>query len=76
MPSEIAHVAEVAKRLGSTNRQRWAAPLETFDRFFDVLLTFKEATNIVNTGTALIAMAEIAEAWLSEHNATEHDQEN
>jgi len=40
----------------------------------DRLLDYKEAANIVNTGTALLAMAEIMEAWLAEHNAGERDE--
>lgn len=73
MPSEIDHIEDVAKRLGAKTRRRWLAQVETFDRFFDALLSFKEAANIVNTGTALLAMTEIVETWLAEQQKVEHD---
>lgn len=75
MPSEIDRLEETAKRLGAKTKRRWAAQVEAFDRFFDALLSFKEASNIVNTGTAILAMTEIIEAWLAEHNESEHGNE-
>lgn len=74
IPSEIDHIEDVMRRLGHKTRRRWAAQVEAFDRFFDALLSFKEATNIVNTGTAILAMTEIIEAWLLEHQEDERDE--
>lgn len=71
LPSEIERIKDLLDRLGAASRPRLAARLEDFDRFFDALLSYKEAAGIVNTGTALLAMTEIIEAWLAEHNASE-----
>lgn len=72
MASEIDRIKDVLKQLGSVNKPRLAARYEDFDRFFETLLDFKEAANMVNTGTAIMAMIEIVEAWIAEHNAVEH----
>lgn len=74
MASEIDRIKDVLKQLGSVNKTRFAARYEEFDRFFEALLSFKEAANIVNTGTAIMAMIEIVETWIAEHNAVEHNE--
>lgn len=56
-------------------KTRFAARVEDFERFLDALLDFKVASNIVNTGTAIMAMIEIIEGWL-EHNEDEHEQKD
>lgn len=75
MPSEIDRLEDVMKRLGAANKTRFAARVEDFERFLDALLDFKVASNIVNTGTAIMAMIEIIEGWL-EHNEDEHEQKD
>ena len=73
LPSEIDRMQDTLGRLGKTSRRRFAARLEDFDRFFEALLGFKEAAEIVNTGTAMLAMIGIIEQWLDEHNGDEHE---
>ena len=74
MASEIDRIKDVLKRLGSINKARFAARYDEFDRFFEALLEFKEAANVVNTGTAIMAMIEIVETWITEHNVTEQNE--
>jgi hypothetical protein len=73
LPCEISQIESTVKRLGAKTRKRLAARVEEFDRFFEALLDFKEAANIVNTATAFMAMVEIVEEWLAEHNENEHE---
>lgn len=69
LSTEIDHIEETLKRLGTAQRRRFAADLQTFDRFFEALLDFKEASGIINTGTALMAMTEIVEEWLKDNES-------
>jgi hypothetical protein len=71
LSSEIATMADVLKRLGDAKRPRFAARFEEWERFWDVLLTFKEAEGIKNTATALLAMIEIVERHLTD-KGTDH----
>lgn len=71
---EIERIKEVVGKLGNANKARLAARFDEFDRFFTMLLDFKEAAGIVNTGTALLALVEIGEAWISEHNDGERNE--
>jgi len=64
-PSEIERLEGVIKRLAAHKRQRYAAPLEQFDRFIDRMMDFKEATGIYNSATAVLAMLDIVEEWLA-----------
>ena len=77
MPHELERLDETAKLLAGFAKKHkvhhWLAPVEEFDRFFGTLLDFKEAANIVNTGTAILAMTDIVEAWIAEHHEAEHD---
>ena len=63
LPSEIDRLGDVLKRLGGSTHPRFAAPLDHWDAFFEALLTFKEAAGILNTGAALLAMADIVMEW-------------
>lgn len=76
LPHEREHMDEIARLLTDRAKKarvhHWLAPVEVFDRFFDALLTFKESANIVNTGTAMLAIIDIVEAWLVEHHEAEH----
>lgn len=75
---EIDRIEETVKRLGKVTKRRFAARYQDFDRFFELLLDFKEAERILNTATALMAMIKIVEQWLAEkteHNGTEHEPE-
>lgn len=78
LPHEREHMDEIARLLTDRAKKarvhHWLAPVEVFDRFFDALLTFKESANIVNTGTAILAMLDIVETWLAEHHEAEHDE--
>lgn len=78
LPHERERMEETARLLANFAKRKkvhyWLAPLETFDRFFDALLDFKEAANIVNTGTAILAMMDIVEAWLAEHHSAERSE--
>lgn len=65
--AEIAQIEETLKRLAGLKRRRWVADAQDFDRFFDTLLTFKEAANVFNTSTAIKAMTEIAQEWIAAH---------
>lgn len=69
-PSEIERLEEVLEKLKIRRKKRYAAQLEQFDRFIDRLMDFKEATDIYNSGTAMLAILDIVEEWLSNH----HDQ--
>jgi hypothetical protein len=75
LPSDIERITDVVQRLSVTDKARLAARFEDFDRFFDALLDFKEAAGILNTATAFLAMIDVIEAWLAEHNAAERDHE-
>ena len=78
LPHERERMEETARLLADCAKRKkvrhWLAPLEEFDRFFDGLLDFKETANIVNTGTAILAMLDIVETWLAEHHEAEHDE--
>ena len=73
LPAEIERITEIVKRLGTSKHPRCLVPLEQFDRFFETLLTFKESANILNSGTALLAMCDIVEEWI-EHHDSEHTE--
>jgi len=66
MPTEIARIGLLIERLDAEHKHRFAARVDDFDRFFDLLLSYKEAHNIVNSATALLAMCEIVEAHLAQ----------
>lgn len=72
--SEIDKIEAVLKRLGSVTKHRFVTRVEDFDKFFEVLLDFKEAAGIISTSTAFLAMIEIANEWL-ERNALEREDE-
>lgn len=63
LPDEADRLETVIKQLAK--HRRFAGRLEDFDQFFDTLLTFKEASGIVNSATAFVAIIEILEAWLA-----------
>ena len=67
LPAEIERITEIVKRLGAAKHPRLLAPLEQFDRFFETLLSYKDAANILNSGTALLAMCDIVDDWLMTH---------
>lgn len=73
LPSEIETLKDVLKRLGkaTTPKTMLAARYEDFDRFFNALLDFKGAAEIVNSATAILAMTEIVEEWLAAHKQAE-----
>lgn len=66
-PSEIERLEEVFEKLKAHRKKRYAAQLEQFDRFIDRLMDFKEATDIYNSGTAMLAVLDIVEEWLANH---------
>jgi len=66
---EIDRIKDTLAVLGASTRPRLAARFEDFDRFFEMLLTYKEAAGILNTGTALLALTELAEQWIEQHKA-------
>lgn len=69
--SELTRIDEVVKQMGSLTAHKYVGRVDDFDRFFDVLLAFKEQTNTYNTSTAFLMMIEICAEWL-EQNAKEH----
>lgn len=71
---EIERIKEVLERLGNAAKPRLAARYEDFDRFFETLLSYKEASGIVNTATAVGAMMDIVEAWMAEHADAERNE--
>lgn len=71
---EIERIEATLKRLGSVSKKRMAASYADFDRFFETLLTFKEASGIVNSATAIMAMIEIVEQWIIEHHEGEREK--
>lgn len=66
LPAEIDRIEEIVKKVGSTDKRRFAGRLEDFDHFFDTLLDFKEAAGIVNTATAFMAIIDIVEVWIKD----------
>lgn len=60
---EMERAQEIMKALKG-RKNLWLADCEDFDRFFDLLLDFKDKANIVNTSTAIKAMLEIVGEWL------------
>lgn len=64
LPCEIGRIKGVIERLGKSQKERLAARIEDFDRFFEVLLTYKESSHIINTATAFLSIIEIVEEWL------------
>lgn len=75
LPTETERIKEVLGCLGGSTHPRCAAPIETFDRFFDTLLAYKEASGLHNISTALLAMLDIVEAWIDEHQTTEQGED-
>lgn len=75
LPAERARITEIVARLGASKHPRLLAPLDLFDRFFAMLLTFKEVTQILNSGTALLAMCDIVDEWLLHHRSDPHADE-
>jgi hypothetical protein len=69
MGSEIARVDTVLAKLDADQKNRYASKVEDFDRFFAVLLKYKEAAGIINSSTALLAICDIVETWLEEQAA-------
>lgn len=65
MPAEIEQMQEVVERLASFKGHCWAGALDDFDRFFEALLDFKEAANVLNTATAFRMLIEIAGQWIA-----------
>lgn len=75
---EIEHVKEAIKRIGSSRYAMLLGDMSVFDRFFDVLIRFKEKEEILNTATAFLAMTDMVEKWLGdiEHNEVENEPQN
>lgn len=71
--SEIDRIETVLEQLGAVTKRRFAARVEDFDTFFEMLLDFKEASGIMSTSTAFLAMIEIVTEWL-ERNVVEHGE--
>jgi len=67
-PAEIERAKDVLSRIGHARKHRFLADVQVFDRFFDALLDFKEARGILNTATAILALLELAEQWLEQHD--------
>jgi len=63
--SEIGRIKEVMQALGASKHTCLMGRFEDFDRFFDVLLKFKESEEVLNTATAFSRMIDIVEEWLS-----------
>lgn len=72
---EIDHIKQVMKALGSSSHPCLVARYADFDRFFDVLLQFKESQEILNTATAFVRMTDIVAEWLGKHNGDEHESQ-
>lgn len=66
-PSEIEQVDAALEQIKARRRQRYAVQVEQFDRFIDRLMDFKEAAGIYNSATAMLAILDIVEEWLEEH---------
>lgn len=70
LPAEIERLQDILKRLGTKAKKRqWVSRYDDFDRFFNVLLDYKEAANVVNTATALVLLCDLAEEWLAAQQA-------
>lgn len=65
---EAERLTKLVKKIGGPGRRRFAANVADFDRFFDMLLRFKEATGIINSSTAILLMLEVVEEWLAKHD--------
>lgn len=74
LSSEIDRIETTLEQLGAVTKRRFAARVEDFDKFFETLLDFKEASGIVSTSTAFLAMIEIVIEWI-EHNGGEQADE-
>lgn len=72
--SEMERVEETVKAMGSAATPKILARVEDFDRFFELLLQFKETQNVLNSATALLMMMDVVEAWLHEHKEGERGQ--
>jgi hypothetical protein len=66
LPPEIARVKDVIERIGTATRTRFAARIEDYERFFNALLDFKEAKQIMNSATAVLAICDLVEEYLAE----------
>lgn len=64
MDYEVTRINAVIELLGKVHGVRHAAPREEWERFFEMLLTFKEAAGIINSATALLRMVEVIEEYL------------
>jgi len=65
-PSELERVEEVLEQIKQRKGQRYAAQVEQFDRFIDRLMDFKEAAEIYNSATAILAILDMVEDWLEQ----------
>ena len=72
IPPEIGLIEEVVERLGESARSRFVNDLGIWDKFWDRLLDFKEAANVLNTSSAFMLLIDIADEWM-EHNKLEHE---
>lgn len=70
IPSEAARFEEILKRLQPLAKKRLLADVSSFDMFFDALLNLKQATGIINTATAFMFLAELAEKYIAEQEST------
>lgn len=67
--SEIEYIEEIVKHLENVGRKgaRWLADGADFEQFFETLLDYKEAADILNTSTAIKMIIGIVNEWLDEH---------
>ena len=63
LPAEVEALTKAMDKLGKTKHPRFATDLALFDRFADAFIRFKEASNIVNSSVALMAMVRVAELY-------------
>jgi hypothetical protein len=73
LPPEIARVKDVIERIGTATRTRFAARIEDYERFFNALLDFKEAKQIMNSATAVLAICDLVEEHLAELATADDD---
>lgn len=75
LPREATHIEALVRKLAKYDRAlQLAAPYQDWDRFFGVLLKFKEDQRILNSATALRVMCELVEEWFSERGSANTEE--
>lgn len=70
LPEEIEQIDNLIAQIEKMRGPIYAAPLSTWNQFFETLLAFKEKSKIYNSATAILEIVKIVGEYLQKENTT------